>query len=248
METMRLACDGQPVIRPQRPWSVAMRWHDVLFMHWPVDVGLLRELVPIDLTVETFDGAAWIGVVPFHMSAIRHRFIPPLPGLSAFPELNVRTYVTYGETPGVWFFSLDAGNTLAVQMARRTYYLPYYKAQMEVEEVDAEIRYFSRRAHLDSRHADFVGRYQSTGAVYRTEYGNLDHWLTARYCLYAQDRAGRIWRGDIDHEPWSLSPASAVVETNTMTNPLGISLPDETPLLHFAKRLDVVAWSIRRVD
>ena len=134
---MKYASDGRQVEVPSTKWSVAMAWHDLLFMHWSVDAQHLSQMIPHGLTLDTHAGQAWIGVVAFRMSGIRHRLMPPVPGLSAFPELNVRTYVTCpGQPPGVWFFSLDAAHKLAVHMARWTFYLPYFEARMSVEKRD----------------------------------------------------------------------------------------------------------------
>jgi uncharacterized protein YqjF (DUF2071 family) len=115
---------------PRRPWMLAMRWHDLLFMHWPMLHVALRALIPPELALDTFDGTAWIGVVPFRMNGVRPRGLPALPWLSVFPELNLRTYVTTGGKPGVWFFSLDAANPVVVRLARKLFYLPYYDAHM----------------------------------------------------------------------------------------------------------------------
>ena len=120
----------RPWPTPRQPWILGMRWHDLLFMHWPVKSEALRPYIPPALAIESFDGTAWIGVVPFRMSAVVPRLIPPVPYLSAFPELNVRTYVSAEGKPGVWFFSLDAGNPIAVEAARDTFHLNYYNARM----------------------------------------------------------------------------------------------------------------------
>ena len=126
-----------------------MRWHDLLFLHWRVDPALLRPHVPPSLELDTFDGSAWLGVVPFWMSGIRARLTPPIPGLSRFPELNVRTYVTAEGKPGVWFFSLDAANKVAVRAARWTFHLNYLDARMrcDVDAATSEVRYSSFRTH-----------------------------------------------------------------------------------------------------
>jgi uncharacterized protein len=120
-------------------------WHDLLFAHWPLPAAVMRPLVPVRLMLDTFDGQCWVGVVPFHMSGIRARGLPPLPGLSRFPELNVRTYVTHSGKPGVYFFSLDAANLPAVWAARTFYHLPYFHADMSSREIDGSIQYSSRR-------------------------------------------------------------------------------------------------------
>src|SRR5262249_55787207 len=121
-------------------------WGTLLFMHWPVDPDALNSLLPSSLSLDTFDGTAWLGVVPFWMWGIRASFLPRIPGTSAFPELNVRTYVHYKGVPGVWFFSLDAANSLAVWGARRFYYLPYFNARMQLRRNGQTVSYSSRRS------------------------------------------------------------------------------------------------------
>src|SRR3954454_5434692 len=227
-------------------WSVAMRWHDLLFMHWPVQAAALRPLIPLGLELDTFAGQAWLGGVPFRMTGIRPRLRPALPCLSAFAELNVRTYVTMpgGERPGVWFFSLDAANPVAVRAARWRFHLPYFDAHMKMRDDGRQIVYHSTRTHRRAPAARFFGRYRPTGDVYQTCAGDLDHWLTERYCLYSADRNCTIFRGDIHHVPWPLQPAEAETSENTMAEQIGVKLPDTPPLLHFARRLDVVAWKL----
>jgi uncharacterized protein len=232
---------------PSRPWVFVMHWHDLLFMHWPVSYDALRTSIPPPLTLDTFDGTAWIGVVPFRMTGVRPRALPPLPWLSAFPELNVRTYVTTGGKPGVWFFSLDAANPIAVRIARLVTHLTYYDARMSSKCFGGVVHYTSVRTHRGAPAAAFRGKFQPTGPVYHASPGMLDHWLTERYCLYAADRHGQVWRGDIHHARWPLQPAEAEVHVNTMTHQIGLTLPDTPPLLHFARRLDVVGWTLERV-
>ncbi len=228
-----------------RPWAMAQTWRDLLFAHWPVEPSALRRLIPENLSLDTRNGEAWVGVVPFRMTGIRLRGLPPIPGLSAFPELNVRTYVTLGGRPGVWFLSLDAANRVAVEVARRWFHLPYVGARMSCIAEGSDIAYVSRRRDTRlPRPADLRVRYGPTGPPGRAEGGSLAHWLTERYCLYTSDPAGRILRGEIHHAPWVLQQARAAFDTNTMTAAAGVTLPDQAPLLHFARRLDVVLWSL----
>lgn len=246
-----------------RPWplpagrpAMAMRWLDLLFAHWPVEASALRPLIPRGLQLGTFDGQAWIGVVPFRMEGVRPPWCPPLPWVSAFAELNVRTYVSAAGKPGVWFFSLDAANPLAVRVARWTFHLPYFDARMRVGERDGWVHYDSRRTHRGAPSGVFRGRYRPVSEPYLSEPGTLEHWLTERYCLYAGDRRGQVFRGDIHHVPWPLQRAEAEIEEDTLTRPLGtpgtggtpLERPDIAPLLHFARRLEVVAWQIVRVS
>ena len=219
-------------------------WHDLLFAHWPLPHAVMRPLVPAQLTLDTFDGQCWAGVIPFHMSGIRGRVLPALPGLSRFPELNVRTYVTYGGKAGVYFFSLDAGNLPAVWAARTFYHLPYFHAAMSSAELDGNIHYESRRFRGT---ADFRGRYGPTAQGRLRERGSIEHWLTERYCLFTTHR-DLVYRGEIHHAPWPLQDAEAEFETNTVAASAGISLPAAAPLLHFARRLEVLIWPLRRAE
>src|ERR687897_7378 len=139
--------EHRPYPVPSGPWVLRMSWRDLLFMHWPVEVEELRPLVPPALSIDTFERSAWLGVVPFDMSGVRPRFLPAVPGLSHFPEINLRTYVTAEGRPGIWFFSLDAHSRLAVRLARVTFRLPYFDAEMSCRVTDDEVHYRSVRTH-----------------------------------------------------------------------------------------------------
>ncbi len=231
---------------PRTNWSMAMTWHDLLFMHWPVDAERLRAVVPAGMDLDLFDGQAWLGVVPFHMTGIRHRMLPKIPFLSAFPELNVRTYVTVNGRPGVYFFSLDAAHALAVAVARATFHLRYFRARISARDDGGAMHYKSVRIHRGAPPATFEARYRPTGQARLSSPGTLDHFLTERYCLYSADATGGVHCGQIAHLPWQLQPAEAEILDNTMTAQLRIPLPADAPLLHFAKRMDVVAWRVWR--
>lgn len=233
---------------PDKPWAMTMSWHDLLFMHWPIPAASMRALVPTALSVDTYDGSAWLGVVPFRMTRVGPRGVPPLPWVSAFLELNVRTYVTLEGKGGVYFFSLDAANPLAVWLARRVFHLPYFRAGMRLTRDGGLRRYRSRRRHRGAREAEFDAAYAPTGPVALPDPASLDHWLTERYCLYAVGPDGRPRRLEIHHRPWPLQPATAEVAANGMAACHGIELPPRAPVLHFAERLDVVAWTPERVD
>lgn len=226
---------------PPGPWVMEQKWHDLLFAHWPVPLESLRPHVPAPLKIDTFEGQAWLAVVPFRMSGVRLHGTPALPWLSAFPELNVRTYVTRGAKPGVWFFSLDAGNPFAVTIARTWFHLPYYRARMRCTERDGWIDYASQRAHSGAAPAVLQARYRAIGPSFFSRPGTLEHFLTERYCLYAFNGHSSLLRGEIHHAPWSLQLAETEFERNTMSNPLGIPL-ESPPLLHFARRQDVLVW------
>ena len=244
VDSVLLHVAHRPWPLPSGPWIMKQIWHDLLFAHWPVPAAVMRPLVPAQLTLDTFDGQCWVGVVPFRMSGIRARGLPPTPGLSRFPELNVRTYVTYGRKPGVYFFSLDAANLPAVWAARTFYHLPYFHAAMTLEARGDGVRYSSHR--YNSR-AEFRGYYFPTGKVRLPAKGAIDHWLTERYCLYTiHDK--KVFRGEIHHRPWPLQDADAQLETNTVAAAAAISLPASAPLLHFARRQEVLIWPLRHAE
>jgi uncharacterized protein len=226
---------------PERPWVMTQSWHDLLFVHWPIATSVLRPLVPPELELDAFDGIGWLAVVPFHMTNVAPRAVPALPRISAFEELNVRTYVTCQNKPGVYFFSLDAANFLAVAAARAMFNLPYYRATMAFRAEGGWLSYESRRAG-DASGAHFKGRYRPIGPVFHPAPGTLQHFVTERYCLYTVDRARRVRRLEIHHPAWPLQPAEASIEVNTMPNANGITGPTTPPLLHFAKRQDVITW------
>ncbi|MEZ4709159.1 MAG: DUF2071 domain-containing protein [Caldilineaceae bacterium] len=236
---------------PAGPWVMTQRWQDLLFAHWPIAPDVMRALAPPPLELDLFEGEAWVGVVPFRMSNVRPRGIPALPWLSAFPELNVRTYVRArserAPKPGVYFFSLDAANPVAVAVARTAYLLPYFRARMRVQHVAEMIQYSSRRTHGGAPSADLVCQYGPTGPAYAAAPGTLEHWLTERYCLYTIGRQGKVMRGEIQHKPWPLQQAQAQIEVNTMAAAAGLTLPDGPPLLHFAASIDVLVWQIAPV-
>ena len=223
------------------------QWHNLLFAHWPVSPDVLRPLVPQGLQLDIFDDKAWIGVVPFVIKGLRGRGLPPIPGTSAFPELNVRTYVTHEGKAGVWFFSLDAANRLAVRAARLAFHLPYYDAEMSADVSGDTVKYRSSRTHKNAPPAEFVASYRPTAPPMNAQIGTLEFFLTERYYLYAADKRGRLYRSDIQHAPWSLQRAEAEIQVNTMTESHGIRLPDVPPLLHYSAFQDVKVWYVKRV-
>ena len=218
------------------------RWTNLLFAHWPVPANLLRRLLPPALTLDTFEGEAWVGVIPFHMSNVRPRGLPPLPWLSAFPELNVRTYVRVGDRAGVWFFSLDAANPVAVRAARAAVHLPYYDARMRVMVgSDRVVTYDSDRTHRGAPAASFRAAYHPEGDVFHARPHTLEHFLVERYELFSVARHGLI-HVRIAHHPWPLQRADARIEVNTMGQAAGIPLTGAATQLHFARRVDVRTW------
>lgn len=223
-----------------------MNWLDLLFAHWPIDPDIIQRKLPNPLKVDTWEGQAWIAVVPFRMTDVAPRFVPAIPGMSAFPELNVRTYVTIDDKPGVWFFSLDATNRIAVRLARMAFHLPYMDASMSIERDNGWYRYRSKRTHRNEPAAEFQGRYRPSGDIFFAVPGSFEFWLTARYCLYAANRKGHIFRGEIDHPPWPLQPAELEADSNTVLDAFGVDV-NCPPHLLFSEQISVQAWINERV-
>jgi uncharacterized protein YqjF (DUF2071 family) len=234
----------RPWPMPNTPWLMTQSWHDLLFAHWPVDASQMRRAVPDAFDLDLFDGQAWLGVVPFYMTNVGVRATPSLPWLSAFPELNVRTYVRVRDRPGVYFFSLDAGQRLAVAAARTLLNLPYHAAIMSVDRRDAAVHYRSTRR---TGHAAFDAVYGPAGDAFAAAEGSLEYFLTERYCLYHHDRRGRPYRLEIHHRPWSLQQARATINNNTMAAASQLTVSSSAAFLHFARRQDVVAWAPARL-
>lgn len=234
---------------PDKPWIMNQTWNDLLFAHWPVDVAILRSIIPTSLPIDTYEGTAWLGVVPFHMTGVTPRGIPPLPYFSAFPEINLRTYVTLSDKPGVFFFSLDAENRFAVEAARMAFHLSYFYAQIQIQQHGLQITdYISTRKDKRARQGIFSAAYKPASDIYLSVPGSLESWLTERYCLYSTDSKGTVYRGEINHDTWPLQSAEAEIRINTLASSFGMTLPDIPPLLHFAKELHVKIWSLEKVD
>jgi uncharacterized protein YqjF (DUF2071 family) len=201
-------------------------WEALTFLHWRYDAGALERMLPPGVEIETCDGSAWVGLVPFRIANLRHPSLPALPWISHFPETNVRTYVRGpGGKPGVWFFTLEAARLAAVAGARLTFGLPYRWAAMSFEKRGSEVTYISSRraAHTHIRIA--------TGDPVPA--GSLEHFLTARFCLYAT-RFGKLLRGDIDHEPWPLRSARVLHLDENLIAACGLQVSGP-PLVHYAE-------------
>jgi uncharacterized protein YqjF (DUF2071 family) len=233
--------EHRPWPLPRRGWIMGQTWEDLLFAHWRVAADEVREHVPHGLEVDEHDGSAWLGITPFRLTALRGRGTIPLPYVSSFLELNVRTYVSADEKPGIWFFSLDASSRLAVEVARRTYRLPYFHARMSATRRGEWIDY--ECARIEEAGRVFSGSYRATGSVSHAEPGSLEWFLAERYCLYTTDERGTLARADIHHELWPLQTAEAEIDLASISP---LELRGE-PLLHFSRRQDVVIWPLERV-
>ena len=232
----------RPWPHPPLPYHWRQSWMDLAFAHWRIEADHVRPLLPPSLHLDTFDGSAWIGIVPFRMENVMRRGLPNLPGISAFPELNLRTYVHYKGKPGVWFFSLDASNSLAVWAARRFFHLPYENADIEFTQTDDSYSFRSYRPNHPLA-ATFKARYRPTAPVALARPGTLEHWLTERYCLYAQSPNHTLYCAEVHHDPWPLQTAEMEIQQNDLLAPHGISVSGPPETVHFAKALHVAVWN-----
>lgn len=230
---------------PATPWIMFQSWRDLLFAHWPVPAERMRALVPAPLELDVFEGDAWVTLAPFRVAGLRLRGLPPFPGVSDFPELNLRTYVRAAGRAGVWFFSLDAASAMAVTAARTLYRLPYHHAAMRLARANGWIDYSSRRMRGD---AVFEARYRPTGEAILPVPGTLAHFLTERYALYTVLRNGRVLGVQIHHSPWNVQPAEALIARDTVSTAGGIDVPDVTPRLQFCSRQDTLFWLPELLD
>jgi uncharacterized protein len=234
----RLALRARPDTRPLMQQS----WGKLLFMHWRLEAELLRPLIPPPLEIDTFDGAAWIAVVPFTMWNTRPTSLPAVPWFSAMHELNVRTYVHVDSVPGVWFFSLDCNSALAVWGARTFYHLPYYHATIDLAQIDKQIDY--RLQRTETPDADFHTVWDIGESLPRSQPESLEFFLTERYCLYSEHK-GEIYRARIHHKAWPLQEVRVTEFESTMLEAVGVKTPEREPLLHYAESIDVDIWSLR---
>ncbi len=231
---------------PKLPWVMQQTWKNLLFAHYPISPDILRPLVPSCFELDTFQGSAWVSVVPFTMSKIRMRYLSKLPLTADFAELNVRTYVRFANKPGVYFFSLDANSKLAVMTGNQFYHLPYYHADMSIHQKGEWTHYASKRTDPRVNSGLFSGQYRPIGDVFKAEPGTIEHWLTERYILYVTNR-NYVYEGNILHQPWPLQQASLVVKENSVAQSLGIPIEDPPSHLHYCKELQVVAWLLKKV-
>lgn len=236
----------RPFPLPDKPWVMEQIWNDVLFAHWPVPAEIMEKHIPSQLTLDTFKGEAWIGIVPFWISRMRVRGLPALPMMKSMNELNVRTYVEYGGKKGVYFFSLDADNFLAVTGARMLYFLPYMNAEMKVDKTEGLINYESRRKNENKESVQFKVQYKPASSPFNAQAGSLDEWLTERYCLWVT-KGEEVFRGDIHHTKWQLHEASCSIYENTMASFLPDNYFTNEPILHYSPQKHAYFWPLTRV-
>ena len=221
---------------PDGPWTQAQTREDVLFAHWRVGIDEAARLLPPDLPLDTHDGDAWLGIVSFRLANLRLRGLPPVPRLT-FEQLDVRTYVTVDDRPGVWLCSMDVSNPVLLEAARRVHRLPAYRARMSSSSEGGV-----HTAEVVRGGLGFTARYRPAGDGFTAEPGTLEHFLTERYCVYTAD-GGRLYRAELHHQPWQLQPAEATIASATLA-PLAL---EGEPIALFAATQDVLVWPLEEL-
>jgi uncharacterized protein YqjF (DUF2071 family) len=224
-----------------QPWVVAMSWRDLFFLSWRVPMDALRSKVPPQLQIDTFQGEAWVSVVPMHVVGSHFRNLPPLPGLEAFRELNFRTYIKGKDgTPGVYFFTIDCPSGLSDWVARRGFGTPYMEATMILYNSGADYWIATERTQKDCTPASFIGKLtvqrDTKGSPAK---GSIEEFLLERYALfYIQGNV--VHSVKIDHPEWIVNPAQADVQVNTIPNAIGLSLPSHPDHVAYVSRTDTL--------
>lgn len=221
-------------------------WRHLLFANWPVSTDRLVAHLPDALAVDEYDGTGWVSLIPLVNVKTRPRGLPAWTGIR-LPELNVRTYVTYGGEPGIYFFSLDAQSLLSVIGARFTHYLPYYYARGHFQWTDGQVNVVSRRCHPGERPAVFEASYWPTGEPFVAESDSLEEFLTERRRLYTQAPDGTVHYTDVTHERWTLYPAEMAVDGNTLFEANALPAPNTQPELYYSPGVDVITTRSEQV-
>nr|WP_237578310.1 DUF2071 domain-containing protein [Leptospira mayottensis] len=236
-----------------RPWPLPktkpfmiQNWEELLFLHWEVPQKFLEKILPQGLEIDTYQGKTYIGIVPFRMKRVRPIGLPPFPWISYFSELNVRTYVKAKGKPGVYFFSLDAGNRIVVEVARKFFHLPYLNAKINFKKEKTRKEFHCRRNDSRANPGEFHITYRPSTEVYRTKEGTLENWLTERYCLYCKDSQEKIYRGEVHHLPWPIQKAECNIYHNTIlkSNNIPLTHSMSEPLIHYSESLKVALFPL----
>lgn len=233
--------EHRPFPIPNLPWVMRQRWDDVLFLHWPVSPDLLRPHVPDEVELDLYDGAAWIGIVLFEVNGLRGRLLPPIPFANTFPEVNVRTYIRKNGKPGVYFFSLDTTNKLAIKAARTAYSLPYMFADVRMNRSETEVTCMSIRKERGLPRESLQVRYRPTGEKIANDEGSFQHWMAERYCLWSLF-GDELFRTDIHHRQWTLESVNVEISLNTMAQFIPRDLISTEPICHYSASKTALFW------
>jgi uncharacterized protein YqjF (DUF2071 family) len=245
--------EHRPWLPPDTHWLFSQSSNDALFVHFPIDPPILRRLVPEALTLDLYDGVAWLTISPVCTSYLRPSGVPPLPGLSFFPQVNLRTYVTMHGKPGIFNFSVDAANLSAVWFARIFFRVQYWHSKIQVSgatlrarnRAETTVHFRCSRLHGPaalSGPVKFDVAYSPVEKIERIRPGSLDEFLMERYCVYSWNRR-KFYRIEVHHQPWPLQQASAEIHANSIAEPLGLTLPVNPALCHFSRSLKMLVWA-----
>jgi uncharacterized protein len=232
--------DHRPWPVPPTAWAMAQTWTDVLFLHWPAAPAIVKRLLPRGLRLDTIEDTAWIGITAFRVTGARLRGAPAVPAVSDFAEVNVRTYVTVDDKPGVFFLSLDAASAISLLGGRAWYALPYFFANATIRRRAGAVDFSSVRQQSGAPAATFVVKYRSAGPV-PTPRRDLVRWFTERYCVYTFDGV-RLARAEIHHEPWPVQWAEAVIKRNTLIAAVGVPVATQPAIVHYAAGVEAIVW------
>ncbi|WP_257131809.1 YqjF family protein [Bacillus sp. AFS017336] len=237
----------KPGISQQGGWIMSQSWENVLFMHWPISAKLLQTHIPKELTIDTYDGTAWLGIVLFSTNGVYLRGMPSISLLPICPEINVRTYVKYNGKPGVYFLSLDVSNWVLYTIAKHWFHLSYFPANISSQKIKNIFHFESKRIKSKKEIIQFDCKFETNSNDYLAKEDTLEHWLTEKYCFFSNDQKGNIYRCDIDHTQWTLQNVDLTISINTMCTPLNFRLPNTSPITHFSPGVETILWNIKKI-
>jgi uncharacterized protein len=229
------------------PWIMYQGWRNLLFYSWPVTSTVLARLLPPGLPVDEYQGSGWVSLVPFRMYDLHLRYLPPIPGTSTFPEVNLRTYVRLRGELGVFFFSIDAASCLGAIVARAVFHLPYFRARIRLEEEGSEFRIRSvRRLRAGAPPAQLIASWRPRGTLHRPTAGSLEYFLSERYASFAQGPPGELYRGALLHSDWRVQDADVELSVSTLVEAAGLAPPRDA-VCHFSPGVDTYVCPLQRV-
>lgn len=233
----------RPFPLPDKKWLMTQTWENLLFCHWPVEYDVIRQHVPAELELDTYEGRCWIGIIPFQVNKMRLRKMPPVPYLRTYLELNVRTYVSYKGVPGVYFFTLDADKSLAVLGGKVGALLPYREAKIKMTKKRGFVHFESDACGPDWMKGKLKLHYQPVSRAYSPSADSLEYWLFERYCFFTIGKKN-IYRGDIHHTRWKIEQANVLMEeVPSYLN----DIATHPPVCHYSHKKQAFMWMLSKL-